>query len=146
MRGALALLLLGFLPGCDLLDQENDSSRPITPDTFMGRDVMEQGTVYVADRDVTLNVWDSGQIDGDIISLYVNGRPVVSQQTLSGSKRSYRVQLNRSGYSYILLYAHNEGSIPPNTAAVSIDDGYYEQTLVLSADLSTNGAYNIVVE
>jgi len=152
------VVLLAAFSSCNLIDslfdkdkdeekeEETGSTTPIVPSTFAGRSVQVQGTAYVKNNNVTLRVWDSGQIDGDIISLAVNGQWVLQNYTLTGTKYNVPVTLNRSGYSYILLYAHNEGSIPPNTAAVSIYDGVSEQTLVLSANLQTNGAYNVVVQ
>jgi hypothetical protein len=103
------------------------------------------GTVSVTNKNVTFNVWDSGQIDGDIISLNVNGNWVLENYTLGATKRAISVTLPSRGYSYVVLYAHNEGSLPPNTAALSINDGTREQNLVLSANLQTNGAYNLRV-
>lgn len=127
-------------------DSYGEVTEPNVPDTYSGRSVDVQGTVYVSSKNVTFRVWDSGQIDGDIITLVVNGNEVLSYYTLTGTKRDISVTLDNNGYNYVLLYAHNEGSIPPNTAALSIDDGVTEQDLVLSANLTTNGAYNIVVE
>ncbi|HXG39292.1 MAG TPA: hypothetical protein VNL36_11035 [Bacteroidota bacterium] len=150
------LLMLSFsISACDLINsliekdeepEETGPTAPIVPQSFAGRPVQVQGTAYVKNYNVTLRVWDSETIDGDIISLAVNGQWVLQNYTLTGTKYNVPVVLNRSGYSYILLYAHNEGSISPNTAAVSLWDGVSEQTLVLSANLRTNGAYNVVVQ
>lgn len=124
---------------------EPANNQPIVPTTLNGRPVEVQGTATVNSHIVTFNVWDSGAIDGDIISLNVNGNWVLQQYTLTGTKKPISVTLNKSGYSYVALFAHNEGSSPPNTAALSLNDGTSEQTLVLSANLTTNAAYNLVV-
>lgn len=135
-----------FLVSCSNYGDYGVQDEPNVPSTYKGRPVDVQGTVNVTSRDVTFNVWDSGTEDGDIISLYVNGSSVFSNFTLTKSKSSRSVTLDNRGYNYVLLYAHNEGSISPNTAALSIDDGTQEKTLTLSANLSENGAYNIYVE
>ncbi|HPD66105.1 MAG TPA: hypothetical protein P5050_11445 [Bacteroidia bacterium] len=119
---------------------------PTVPTTYDGRTVDVQGTVYVKSRNVTFYVWDSGTIDDDNVTLVVNGNVILSGYTLTADKKAISYTLSNYGYNYVILYANNEGSIPPNTCALSIDDGNGEQTLVLSADLSTNGAYNIYVE
>jgi hypothetical protein len=119
---------------------------PNVPDTYDGRDVNILGTIYVSSKNVTFYVWDSGSIDGDIVSLIVNGNTVLDEYTLTGSEYSVDVSLSNSGYNYVMLYAHNEGDIPPNTCALDIDDGYDRQSLTMSADLYENGAYNIYVE
>jgi hypothetical protein len=141
---AVTLASAACTPVTDVEDEDEGSSTPTTPSTLAGRPVEVQGTVDVASRNVVFNVWDSSQIDGDIITLYVNGSPVLQNYTLTGSKRGIPFTLD-PGYNYVLLYAHNEGSVSPNTAAVSIVESGNETTLVLSADLRTNGAYNIRV-
>lgn len=123
------------------------AQQPTVPSTFGGRCVEVQGTVSVAASSVTFQVWDDATIDGDVISLIVNGNTVLNQITLDGpgNRHSVSVPLASSGYNYVILYAHNEGSVPPNTAALSLNDGRTTQNLVMSANLSTNGAYNIIV-
>lgn len=124
-----------------------DFSEPNVPPSFQGRPVETQGTVTVSDRNVTFSVWDHGNlVDGDIISLIINGQTVIQNHTLTRTKHTVNVRLNPNGYSYVMLYAHNEGTAPPNTAGVSINDGTGEQTFSLEADLQTNGAYNILVQ
>lgn len=131
--------------GCAKDPTSPSHTQPYAPSTLNGRVVQVQGTVEVGSPNVTFRLWDSGTVDGDIVSLNVNGQWVVQNYTLTGTKKDFPVTLNRSGYSYVVLYAHNEGSIPPNTAALSINDGVSEKNIILSADLTTNGAYNIVI-
>jgi len=145
MKKLMAILALALIfASCKKEEKTQESS--IIPNSFMGRNVQVQGTVEVGNKKVDVLIWDSGQIDGDIVSLYVNGKEIIANYTLTASKKRLPVTLDNKGYNYILLYAHNEGSLPPNTCAVSLDDGAGEKNLVLSADLKTNGAYNIVVK
>jgi hypothetical protein len=123
------------------------NTQPNVPTTIGGRPVETLGTITVRRPNVVMCVWDHATIDGDIITLYVNGTVLFASYTLTGSKRCANVTLNALGYSYVALFAHNEGSIPPNTAALSINDGVSgDQTYELRASLSTNGAYNILVQ
>lgn len=146
LRTLIPALVLALAAGCkDASPVEPIANAPNVPSTLQGRPVQVLGTVELLSRIVTFNVWDSGQIDGDEISLNVNGRWVIENYTLSATKRAISVTLPSRGYSYVVLYAHNEGSVSPNTAAVSINDGTREQNLVLSANLRTNGAYNLRV-
>lgn len=120
---------------------------PNVPTTFLGRCVEVQGSVAVTTRDVTLEVWDGATIDGDIISLIVNGVTVLSEFELDGppNKKAVPVRLANSGFNYVLLFAHNTGTLFPNTAALSVDDGVSVQQLVISANLTTNGAYHVTL-
>lgn len=149
LKSVVMTICVAFLfTSCSKKDEvdKNSNDKSIIPSSYQGRSVESQGTYYVSKKQVTLYVWDSGTIDGDIISLLVNGKVVLANYTLTGSKKPISVTLDYSGYNYILLFAHNEGSISPNTAALSIDDGKGEQDLILSADLQKNGACDVIVK
>lgn len=145
-RSLAATALLVASGGCGLIPTEPVVYEPNVPTTFAGRPVEVQGTIELSSPNVTIYVWDSGQIDGDVVSLALNNRWILQGFTLTGNKYAIHTTLNATGYSYLLLYAHNEGTISPNTAAVSIDDGSGEQVLTLSADLATNSAVNLLVQ
>jgi len=140
------LFISMFLVSC-LPDEKPRNEVSIIPETFMGRDNIDLGTVNIKNTNVTISVWDHGQIDGDIVSIYVNGKLFVDQEVLDGPNFpiTFSIDLEFSGYNYVLLYAHNEGSIPPNTCTISIDDGEVNEEFVLKSNLLTNGAVNIVV-
>jgi hypothetical protein len=146
LRAVIPVIVVFLAAGCiDFGPNESIANRPNVPSTLRGRPVEVLGTVSLTSRNVTFNVWDSGQIDGDIISLNVNGSWVIENYTLAAAKRPITVTLPSRGYSYVVLFAHNEGTLSPNTAALSINDGAREQNLVLSANLQTNGGYNLLV-
>lgn len=118
------------------------------PSTYEGRPVtVNPGNIELSSREVVFNVWDSGAVDGDIITLSVNGVKILSNYTLTGEQKAIPVTLSNFGYNNVLLYAHNEGSYSPNTAAVSIvEKNGTEQILTLSADLLTCNATNLYVK
>lgn len=140
------MFISSVLVSC-LPDEKPRNEVSIIPESFMGRDNLDLGTVNINNTKVTISVWDHGQIDGDIVSIYVNGELFVDEEVLDGFNRpiTFTTDLEFSGYNYVLLYAHNEGSVPPNTCTISIDDGEVFEKFVLSSNLSTNGAVNIVV-
>ena len=148
LRIVFVLLVTLFLNlSCSLLDKDTRQETSNIPATYGDRPVEVQGTINVSSKEVTFKTWDSGQIDGDIITLVVDGKVILSNYSLLGTKKSIAVTLDNLGYNYVMLYAHNEGSISPNTAALSVTDkAGNEKELVLSANLSTNAAYNIVVQ
>lgn len=124
--------------------QKNESSN--VPTTFLGRETIIQDKINLSKRNVTLSLWDHGTIDGDIVSVYINGKLVVDEITLDGPDNKFvkNVTLDYNGYNYILLYAHNEGDIPPNTASLEINDGT-AQSVSLESDLLTSGVAELVV-
>ncbi|MCX6352276.1 MAG: WD40 repeat domain-containing protein [Bacteroidetes bacterium] len=103
-------------------------------------------TVNVNSKRVTFYVWDDDQIDGDIVSLNLNGKWILQRYKLVKQKKPITVTLNENGNNYLLLYAHNEGEVSPNTAGVSIFDGYKETKLMLKSDLKSCDAVRMVVK
>lgn len=143
----LILFVFVLLFSCDKEEEKPRNNESIIPVTFLDRSNLDLGTVSITSTKVTISVWDHGQIDGDIVSIYVNGKLVIGEQVLEGPSRPIVVDadLEYTGYNYVLLYAHNVGSIPPNTCSIEIFDGTNKESFVLESNLSTNGAVNIVV-
>lgn len=126
-----------------------EETEPNAPSTYSSRPNEEQGEYHVTSRNVTFYVWDDGNlIDGDIISLIVNNNTVIDEYELKGpgEKKSVNVTLDNNGYNWVLLYAHNEGTSPPNTCAVTCDDGSSEQKFNISSRLDSNGFVYIIVD
>lgn len=146
-RISIALLGVFFFVGCSSDDGPERNEVSIIPDTFLDRDNVPLGTLQVSSREITISVWDHGTIDGDIVSIYVNGEEVIMEQTLQGPGNKFVVNttLQFEGYNYLLLYAHNEGRISPNTASMAIDDGINVREFILEANLLTNGAVDLIV-
>lgn len=104
-----------------------------------GRKVNKKGTktVKVKSPYITIEVYDHKKNDGDIISLNYNGDWILENHQIDKEKHTVDVQIGEesNGMNYLILYAHNLGSVPPNTAAVIIDDGHKRQRYVLNSDL-----------
>ncbi len=133
-----------FLPvSCEKMVME-----PNMPETYKGRPVKEEGTVYVSDKKVTLNIWAKNTTDTDIVTLLVNNKVELSEFTLggTGNKKELSLKLDNDGYNYILLYINDPGSVSPTEAMLTIDDGTGEQEITLTSDLTYCGAANIYVQ
>lgn len=143
----LVVLTVLFITGCSNDDEPLRNEISIIPDTFLDRENDNLGTVEVLSREISISVWDHGRIDGDIVSIYVNGTEVIAERELEGPSNTFTVDtvLEFEGYNYLLLYAHNEGSISPNTVSMAIDDGVNVREYILEANLLTNGAIDLVV-
>lgn len=98
-----------------------------------------QRSVYESPKKVVrLLVWDDGQIDGDTISISMNGRLVLAEHGLTKRKKRVKIVLD-SGENEIVFHAHNEGTIPPNTAAMAIKTGLFtKHRIVLSTTMRRN--------
>lgn len=112
------------------------------PVSVKDRPVDKQGSFTVNSPEVEIQVWDNSEVDGDIISLNINGEWVLENYTVSKEKTSIRITVKPNTNNYLILYAHNLGRIPPNTAAVGIIQNGKRQQLVLKSDMNKCGALN----
>jgi len=82
--------------------------------------------------------YDNGVVDGDSISVYLNGQSVISNVRLTTTATKRTVQVAGMDEMTLLLVAENMGSIPPNTGLITIRDGDDLYQVNFSADLHTN--------
>lgn len=86
-------------------------------------------TIEVPEAEFTVHLYDNGQIDGDTVTLYFNGKLIVSKQRLSTTPISVKIKLDQDrNDNDLVMIAENLGSIPPNTAlmVVTVGDKRYE--------------------
>lgn len=110
-----------------------------TYETQEHREVRVSRVVEVQKPNIRIKVWDSGTVDGDIVTLFLNGKKILDKYRVNKSPLAIPVMLNEDN-NFLILHAEDLGSIPPNTIAVSVDDGTKEQRIVLSSDLKVSGA------
>ncbi|MFZ1677660.1 MAG: L-type lectin-domain containing protein [Saprospiraceae bacterium] len=104
--------------------------------------VKETGTLEVKSRKLTISVWDYNTIDGDIISLKLGPDWLITNYQLTGDK--YVIQTTLIGFAEdLVLYAHNVGMVPPNTAAISVYDGLTTQRVSLESNMESSEAIKI---
>lgn len=120
---------------------------PTAPSDFLDRPNDHQGTFRMPEKHIEISLWDHASIDGDIVSLFINGALLVQQLTLDGPENKYVIQTTlNDGANALVLFAHNEGSSPPNTATVSVKSGAQQKEMILNADLKTNALVELVVD
>ncbi len=71
---------------------------------------------------VILEIWDGMVVDGDIVSVQVNGRTVLSKYELVKDKKRMVLPVNGKTIT-ITIFAENEGKAPPNTSMILLTDG-----------------------
>ncbi|MCW3121709.1 MAG: Protein of unknown function precursor [Flavipsychrobacter sp.] len=79
---------------------------------------------------VIIDVWDGGNVDGDRVTLSLNGKPYLTNYFLVKEKRQLRLPLLQQGVNTISFQADNEGSDPPNTASVMLTDGTRQYSIL----------------
>lgn len=110
-----------------------------------GRRFTIQESVSVSHSHVKLFVWDKNRVDGDRVSLYVNGELIEENFIVTKTKKEINLNLE-PGKNIIVLHALNLGKIPPNTSAMSISDGSKAKIVTIVSDLKKSGALEIIYD
>jgi len=101
-----------------------------------------ENRIVVEGDSVRLGLFDHKRIDGDIVTIILNGRILVDSYTLR--RDAYYVDLPlHTGENTVILHAENLGAVVPNTAAFVIDDGIARQQTILRSDLQRSSAFVI---
>jgi len=96
-------------------------------------------TVEVSGQNLKLFLWDNGMVDGDVVSVYLNGQLLLDQYRVRKGRAELRIKLRR-GPNFLVLVADDLGSTPPSTVALSLHDGEREHKLVIRSDQRESGA------
>ncbi|MDX1909448.1 MAG: hypothetical protein SF053_20580 [Bacteroidia bacterium] len=115
------------------------------PRELRGRKVTSQAEITVSGPHPTIYVWDHASADRDTISLNINGEWALERHGLTNRRQQVNYTL-KPGLNYIMLYAHNLGSIPPNTASITVEDARGPHTLQLRSTLRDCGMLVVRVE
>ncbi|TMI69589.1 MAG: hypothetical protein E6H09_19305 [Bacteroidetes bacterium] len=89
-----------------------------------------------------LALYDNGEVDGDTVSVLLNGQLILAKQGLKASaiKKTIYAPANNNDSLTMVLYAENLGKYPPNTGLLIIHDGNDTYQVRFSADLQQNAA------
>ena len=99
-------------------------------------------SVDIKSDSLLLTLYDNGEIDGDTVSVLMNGNVIMPMQGLTAKGISKTVYLTpEMGDSIeLIMYAENLGSIPPNTGLLVVHDGESIYEVRFSGDLKKNSA------
>lgn len=110
-----------------------------------GRKYKVQQSIAVASEKVKIQVYDKNRVDGDIISIYLNGEVLVENFEVTKEKKEITLEL-RTGSNTLVMYALNTGRIPPNTAAIAVNNKGKYKIATLVSDFKTSGALELVYD
>jgi hypothetical protein len=100
--------------------------------------------VEVESDSIRVDVYDNGEIDGDIISVFFNQKLILNYQKLTHKSIHMNLVLDSANNSNeISMFAENLGLIPPNTALMVIFDGKNKFEISLSSNLEKNATIRV---
>jgi hypothetical protein len=96
---------------------------------------------------IKIDFYDNGQIDGDTISVYVNGMPSISRKMITAKPVSMTVKIDlKKTEQEVIMVGENFGTIPPNTALMIINAGDKRYQLLLTSDDKKNAMVRFIYE
>ncbi len=129
----------------DKLKQIETSKIAIPSDKFEKRANKVLKTIEVEKDKITVDLYDNGEIDGDTVSVFYNGKLLVSNKRLSTKPITLTLELDEDLESNELtMYAENLGEIPPNTALMVVRDGDKRYEVRIISDTQKNGTIAFV--
>lgn len=100
--------------------------------------------IEVSSDSVRLSFYDNAEVDGDSISVFLNGKLVIAHQGLTERAFNVYIQLDSSlEYNEVSMFAENLGKYPPNTALMVISDGEKRYETFLSSDFKGNATIRL---
>ena len=81
--------------------------------------------VFFNSDSIMLSLYDNGTVDGDTVSVVLNGEVILAKKALT--ENAIRTTVHIPPYQQdslqLIMYAENLGAIPPNTGVLVIQDG-----------------------
>ena len=102
----------------------------------------ENTSVFWNSNKLVLEIWDAGKEDGDIVSIYIDGKLVLDKFMISHKTKRLEVDLPNK-LTEIRIEAINIGDIAPNTANIKLFDS--NKKIDLFTDLSYRKSTMITV-
>jgi zinc protease len=118
---------------------------PPAPATVNGRGTAVKQTYDITDANVTIELYDNAQVDGDQVSIFFNGREVASKQNLTDKPITITAKAVK-GENTVVMFAENLGSTPPNTAYMVIKAGGKEYKVEMESDMKQSAAVKLILK
>lgn len=110
-------------------------------------DIASRKTVVIRTIDfksdsLTLTLYDNGIVDGDTVSVVLNGEVVIPKLGLT--EKAYRkvimISPDLGDSLQLVMYAENLGTIPPNSGLLIIEDGSERHSVGFEGDMKKSSA------
>lgn len=121
----------------------NNSQQQLVTRYEARKNILQQEITVTSDS-LRISFYDNGDVDGDSISVFVNGTPVLARQELDVRGLNLYIKLDSTkDVNEISMFAENLGKLPPNTALMVVFDGETRKEVYLSSSLTQNASVRI---
>lgn len=111
---------------------------------FKTRQQTVNSTINVQSDSIKINFLDNSVVDGDSISVFINGQLQVAHVRLTARPFTMTVYFEQGMNEIeVSMFAENLGTLPPNTALMQIIDGDKVHRAFLSSDNRSNAVIRL---
>ena len=97
--------------------------------------------LYFKSDSLQLTLYDNGEVDGDTVSVVMNGQVIMPRVGLSTNAVRKTIYTREAGDSIqLIMYAETLGSLPPNTGLLIVYDGSDRYEIRFSGDMQKSSA------
>lgn len=123
-----------------------NTENPSAPElNFEKRNTEIVKTIEIINETFRVDLYDNGDIDGDSVSLFYNGKLLLSHKRLSDKPITLTLDATTDKQvNELTMYAENLGEIPPNTAVMIVTDGDKRYEVRITSDLKKSGTIRFV--
>ena len=94
------------------------------PEVLKNRQNELMKSLIVTNPQVTVKLYDNGEIDDDTISVYLDNKLVLSSKRLTASPLTIKFTIDEENSDHeLVMVAENLGRIPPNTSLMIVEAG-----------------------
>ena len=113
--------------------------------SFEKRNTAVLKSIEIENETFSVTLYDNGEVDGDSVSVFYNGKLILSHQRLS--EKPLTVVLDATTGKHVnelTMYAENLGEIAPNTALMVVKDGENRYEVRIASDLKNSGSIHFI--
>ncbi len=112
---------------------------------FENRNTNVLKTIEIEKDTFTVTLYDNGEIDGDTVSLFFNGKLIMAHKRLTDHPLTVTLNIDpNKEVNELVMYAENLGEIPPNTALMVVNDGDNRYEVRIASTLEQSGTIRFV--
>ncbi|MBS1742363.1 MAG: hypothetical protein JST81_04950 [Bacteroidetes bacterium] len=115
-------------------------SNEAAADVLLRKNIVQE-TMYFKTDSLVLTLYDNGEVDGDTVSVLMNGVIIMPKQGLSTTAIRKTIHIPAETDTIeLIMYAESLGTIPPNTGLLMVKDGKDTYEVRFSGDLQKNAS------
>lgn len=134
-------------PAAPVVKPAAPKTQPVVVDPTAAADLANRKVetikaLYFKSDSLTLTLYDNGEVDGDTVSVVMNGGVIMPKVGLSTNAVKKTIYTNEiAGDSIqLVMYAESLGSLPPNTGLLIVNDGTDRYEIRFSGDMQKSSA------